>query len=240
MAVDVIQMNSRVVAAGAKIVVIGDAPIAVNDSLGSIRMIERPAGFIVAEPASFAEVADGSNVPDSDVPVFRALIDRFVAPGWAFRTTLSRRAQKSWMNGELENGVLLSILAGLGRMVDQALLNAIIADTPSEFSIGAAAARGLKVANLRGLVGTDGDGSTFRADGVLAAAGVTAELTGDIQETIVGDFSRAAVGVFEDITLMGHRTSTDGAMSVTCIANADALLPVKGSALPFWVVSAET
>lgn len=232
---DVIELNSRVVAAGAHIVLIADATQPIQDSAGKIALIERPAGFIVAEPAPFAKVNDGATFSDSSVPAHRAMMDRSTAPTYAFRTVLSRREMKTWLNGELENGVLMSICLGLGRLVDKVLLDAIAATSPSAFTIAAAAARGLKITDLAALVGTSGNGATFRGDGEFTAANIPADLTADMAGTIVGDFSRAAVGVFEDITLIGQRTQADGSMSVTCIANAQALLPVTGA---FWSVSA--
>jgi hypothetical protein len=237
---DVIQLNSRTVAAGARIVLIADAVKPIQDSAGQIAMVERPGGYIVAEPAAFGLVADGASVSDSTTPVYRAMLDRSTAPTYSFRTVLSRRDQKSWMNGELEDGVLMSILCGLGRLVDQVLLNAVVAATPPAFTIGAAAARGLKIEQLSGLVGTSGDGAGWRGDGEFCAAGgIRADLTGDMAGTIVGDFGRAAVGLFEDIVLIGQRTSNaNGDMAVTCHANAQALLPVTAALLPFWTVSA--
>lgn len=242
---DVISLNSRAVAAGAHIVLIADAIQPIQDSAGKIAFVERPGGFVVAEPAQFAKVNDGAAVSGSAIPAHKATMDRSVAPAFMFRTTLSRRETKRWMNGELEDGVLLSILMGLGRMVDKVLLDAIAAAAPSAFTVAAAAARGLKYSDLRALVGTNGAGAFVTADGQLAAypfnttgwaGGVPGELTADMAGTIVGDFGRAAVGLFQDISLIGQRTTADGAMTVTCIANAEALLPVTGALLPFWSI----
>lgn len=242
-ATDVIELNSRAVAAGAHVVLIADATQPIQDSAGKIAFVERPGGFIYAEPAGFALVADGAAITDSALPVARALMDRSVAPTYAFRTVLTRTQQKSWFHGELEDGVLLSIMKGLGVMVDAVLLAAIAATTPPAFSLAAVAARGLRYDELRGIVGTSGTGAFIDASGQLVAmpfnvtgwaGGIEAELSPSIAETIVGDFSRAAVGLFEDVTLIGQRASTDGAMTVTCLCNAEALLPVSGQ---FWTVA---
>ncbi|HEY4370496.1 MAG TPA: hypothetical protein VGN52_01035 [Burkholderiales bacterium] len=237
-ATDVIELNSRAVGAGAKIVLIQDAPQATKDSAGDLVLFEWPAGYVVAEPAAFSQVADGDNVTPSAVPVHRAVMDRSTAPAFMFNTSLSRREMKSWMNGTLENGTLLSILSGLGRVVDSVLLTAILAATPGAFSIGAAAARGLKIEGLRGLVGTSGNGAGFNGVGMFCAANIPAEITGDMAQSLVGDFQRSAVGLFEDITLIANRLNLDGSMSITAVANCQALIPVAGALLPFWTVGA--
>ncbi|SFI96333.1 hypothetical protein [Nitrosomonas sp. Nm34] len=237
-AAETVAVSSKVVAAGSSVVLIKDPQQPIQQPDGVIIMTSQPAGFAVAEPAGFSLVDDGDDLSNSDVPVYRALADRYTMPALGFRTTLTRSAQKRWMNGELEEALLLSIMSGLGRIADKMLLYAIIAETPAAFSIGAAAARGLRINDLRALVGTAGSGASFRADGQLVAAGISAELTDCITQTVVGDWSRAAVGLMEDITLVATRANSfEGSMSVTCFANCQALLPVTDSLLPFWTVS---
>lgn len=225
----VLLQASRVSQAGARIILVNEADNAISVPGGGIALQKRNAGYTLVEAANFAVVADGANVADSSLPVYRDLIDLDTIPSYGFRVALSRAEQKAYEDGELADNALVSIALGIARAADAVLLSAIAASTPANFSLGAAAALGVEFAELRALVGTAGTGAAVGQDGILRAAGVLAELTPVTAETIVGSFSRAAVAVHEDIRLVAERTNKQGELILTCWMNAQALLPLPGA-----------
>lgn len=231
----VLLQASRVSQAGARIILVNEADDAISVLGGGIALQKRNAGYTLVEAANFAVVADGADVADSALPVYRDLIDLDTMPSYGFRVALSRAEQKTYEDGELADNALVSIALGIARVADAVLLSAIAAATPANFSLGAAAALGVEFAELRALVGTAGTGAAVGQDGTLRAAGVLAELTPATADTIVGSFSRAAVAVHEDIRLVAERTNKQGELILTCWMNAQALLPLPGA---FWKVGA--
>ncbi|MGJ7514432.1 hypothetical protein ACSFE6_08850 [Pseudomonas baetica] len=231
----VLLQASRVSQAGARIILVEDADEARAIPSGGIAWQKRNAGYTLVEAADFALVADGTDVADGSLPIYRDLIDLDTMPSHGFRVALSRADQKAYEDGELADNALVSIALGIARTADAVLLSAIAASTPANFSLGAAAALGVEFAELRALVGTAGNGAAVGQDGTLRAAGVLAELTPATAETIVGSFSRAAVAVHEDIRLVAERTNKQGELILTCFLNAQALLPLPGA---FWKVAA--
>ncbi|WP_349568442.1 hypothetical protein [Azotobacter salinestris] len=228
-------LASRAHQAGAHIILVDEAPDAIQQPNGEIAWKRRNARFDVIEAATFAMVADGANVADSALPVYRAMIDVDTMPSYGFRVPLSRADQKAYEGGQLEDATLVSIALGIARAADAALLSAIAASTPATFSLGAAAALGIEFAELRALVGTTGTGAAVGQDGTLRAAGVLAELTADTSATIVGAFNRAAVAVHADIRLVAERVNLHGELVLTCWINLQPLLPLPGA---FWSVGA--
>ncbi|AYK23076.1 hypothetical protein ACXVSK_13380 [Pseudomonas aeruginosa] len=231
----VLLQASRVSQAGARIILVEDADDAQQVPGGGIALQKRNAGYTLVEAANFALVADGAQVADSTLPVYRDLVDLDTMPAYGFRVALSRAEQRQYEDGELADNALVSIALGIARTADAVLLSAIATSTPANFSLGAAAALGVEFAELRALVGTAGNGAAVGQDGTLRAAGTLAELTPVIAETIVGSFSRAAVAVHEDIRLVAERTNKQGELILTCWMNAQALLPLPGA---FWKVAA--
>jgi len=172
---------------------------------------------------------DGTDLTDSAIQVYRAYADRKTIPAYGVRIPMSRSEQKSYREGELADSVLVSIALGVSRAADAALLGAIKAANPAAFSLAAAAAKGLKFHELRSLVGTAGTGAAVGQDGALRVAGVQAELTPDIDATIVGAFNRSAVAIHEEITLLAERINVQGALVLTCWVHLQALLPKPDS-----------
>lgn len=226
--------GSRVAEAGARIIVVPE----MNDSRvvnGETIFLKPKMHFDLIEAATFAIVPDGADAADSALPFFSAPIDIGETSNLAFRVKLTRADRRAYEAGYLSDAALGSICLGVARAADKVLLDAILAATPTAFTIGAAAAQGFKFPELRSLVGTAGDGASVGQDGALRVAGVAAELTPVIAATVVGSFSRAAVAVSERITLTAERANVNGDLNITCFANMEALLPMPGA---FWTVGA--
>lgn len=218
---------SLVAKAGAHIIVAAERPIPNANELA----LYRDAGaLVIVDPATFGAVADGANATTSPLPVKSADISWPTAPSIAFSTAITRRQGKDAGYG-LEAAVAHAIVLGLARAADNTLLGAIVAASPSAFTLGAAAARGLEFAELRALIGTAATGAAVGQDGTLRAAGVLGELTPTIAETIVGSFTRAGVAVHPEISVHAKRTSLYGDMEITVFAN---MLPLVPDASAFW------
>lgn len=239
---ELIASHSRVLAAGAKLVLLPDAPQPVQDSKSGTVLVQTPGGLSVAEPAPFAKIAPNNPATDSPLPVYRSMLDRSLNFGGtathAFRTVISRRTRHNWAHGQLDDALMSAIVQGLGSLVDRLLLTTIANQNPGEFSIAKAAARGLKFDDLSGIIGTAGAGAHFRGDGMLCAANVPAELSDATASTLVGAFHKAGLILHEDITLLAQRVNNSDDMAVTVLVSAESLLPVTGTLLPFWTVSA--
>lgn len=221
--------SSRVSQAGARIILVNEADDAIGIPGGGIALQRRNAGYTLIEAANFAVVPDGDELANSSLPIYRDLIDLETIPSLGFRVALSRAEQLAYEGGQLADSALASIALGIARAADTSLLSAIVAGNPAAFSLGAAAALGVEFAELRALVGTAGSGASVGQDGTLRAAGVLAELTPTIAETIAGTFNRAAVAVHEDIRLVAERTNKQGELILTCWVNMQALLPLPGA-----------
>lgn len=221
--------SSRVSQAGARIILVNEADDAIGIPGGGIALQRRNAGYTVIEAANFAVVPDGDELANSALPIYRDLIDLETIPSLGFRVALSRTEQLAYESGQLTDSTLVSIALGIARAADATLLSAIVAGNPAAFSLGAAAALGVEFAELRALVGTAGAGAVTGQDGTLRAAGVLAELTPTVSETITGTFNRAAVAVHEDIRLVAERTNKQGELILTCWVNMQALLPLPGA-----------
>jgi len=228
-----IMKASRVAKAGAKIIVVEQSGEAIPIGNGEVVMTRRTNGFTLVEPAKFSQVDDDKELTKSPLPVFRSEVDMDTMPGFGFRVELSRAEQKSYEDGKLADITLAAIAMGVARVADMVLLKAIEAKNPSPFSLGGVAALGYEFGELRALVGTTAPGAVVGHDGVLRAAGVLAELTPDISTTLVGSWSRSAVAVHEEITLVVERLDVSGKMAITCWCHAQAMLPNPAA---FWTV----
>lgn len=228
--------QSRVAQAGAVVIVVPTAAAAVGiGPTDGVALYKREASFTTIEAAPFAIVADDADVAESALPLLRDLIDFETIPAYGFRVSLSRAEQKAFGDGVLTDGALASIALGLAKAADACLLSAIAAVNPEAFTLASVAARGLSFGELRGLVGSAANGASVGADGVLRAAGVSAELTSTVPGTYVGAFNRSAVAISEDVTLLAERRNAQGDLVLTCFANMQALVP---DASTFWTVGA--
>lgn len=228
--------QSRVAKAGAVVIVVPTAATAVGiGPTDGVALYKREASFTTIEAAPFAIVADDADVAESSLPLLRDLIDFETIPAYGFRVSLSRAEQKAFGDGVLTDGALASIALGLAKAADACLLSAIAAANPAAFTLASVASRGLSFGELRALVGSAANGASVGADGVLRAAGVSAELTSTVPGTYVGAFNRSAVAISEDVTLLAERRNAQGDLVLTCFANMQALLP---DASAFWTVGA--
>ena len=227
--------SSRVAAVGANIILRPAPAHAYATGLtGGISLYEQDTYFVTVAPAVFATVADGAAVEVTSVPASRASIKWDQSTKFAVRFTIPRSVPRTYGADHIANEIMTAIPMGIARAADNLLLSAINATTPAAFSVAAAAAQGLKADELRALIGTNGTGAQFRADGQLIAAGIAAEMTADMAGTVVGAFDRAAVAIHDEIRILAERLDSNGNMAVTCWVDMIPLLPDTAK---FWVVA---
>jgi hypothetical protein len=236
-----ILMNSRVAQAGAQIVVMQSAPVAVNN--GVPVFFQRNHDFRIVKPADFALILDGADVVSSPYPVISSYdmlgweTPMGDAPSAAVSFTISRKDQKRITDDQLEFEIMQSISHGLARAADWMLVAEIMRGHPALFTIGAAAAKNLKWPGLRALIGSDALSEStscvrVRQDGQLTAYGIPAELTDVTEGVVVGAFENSAVFISDDIRLIFKRNSVYGDLDVTAFANMFASVPDPGM---FWL-----
>lgn len=240
---DVLMTQSRVAAAGAHIVLIEEPAEALPvGKTGVIALQKHTSGLTVVEPVNFAQVADGADVTASPAAgfIYRDEIDLDAIPAYGFRVELSRAEMKAFAEGKLADETLAAIAMGVAKLADKVLLSAVAALNPAAFTFNAAAAAGLKWAELKAFIGTSGTNAFLSDAGDLRLAiqsdsliktGVPAELTDTIALSVLGAFNRAGVAVAQDITLTSERMNVNGEQVLTCWVNAQALLPRPGV---FW------
>jgi hypothetical protein len=215
-------LNSCVAQFGAQIVPAESAPV---EQHGGINVLyNRNQKFRVVKPGVFAEIADGAEVTASAYPVSNADATLADAPSSALRFTLTRAGQKQITEDQLAYEILTAVGLGLAREADRVLTAAILATLPAEFTIGLAAAAGLRFKGLRALVGTAGTGA-FVEDGKLTASGIDGELTDVMTQTIIGAWENSAVFIHDDIHLIAKRTNTEGTLDVSIFVNMKAAVP---------------
>jgi hypothetical protein len=232
-----LMQNSRVMRAGAHLLVMPDAmePVSdLNNTLVGFR--NEPVAMVNINPASVDALTLDVNDEGTAqaLPIAEAAID---PDGWtqrAVRFELNRSQIKAKGLDELTAEMMTAIALGIGRAADEELLTAISATTPGAYSLASVAAAGLRFDELRAIVGTAAAGVAVTDDGRLNVSGVPAELTPDMAETIVGAFDRAALAVSPEISVLVERTSANGSMAVTCWVDMQALLPEPGK---FWSVA---
>ncbi|MBT2791213.1 hypothetical protein [Paraburkholderia strydomiana] len=233
--------QSLVAQAGAEIIIYKDPTEAVSTGvLGDVVMMSKQSYFETFEAAPFALVADGGEVTVTPLPINRAAIHVDATGGlqtasgiYGLRFEFSRATLKSYPS--IEDAIMHAVVQGLARTGDAVLTAGIMAATPAAFSLAAAAAAGVRMSELRGLVGTAGHGAAIDNNGVLRAAGIAAELSPDLSATIVGSFARSAVMIRSDVEVVVDRTNIDGSLAVTAWAGLQALLP---DTTRFWTVAA--
>ena len=233
---------SRVAMAGAHIIVRPDQSEAVPTGHTGIVALRRDvSAFRTIEAAEFSTPADDAEVAVSAHPASAAAIDWSTSIPTAYRVELPRLERRDVGEELIVSEVMASIILGLSRAADSVLLSAIAAQMPpawsppdntvGEFTLAAAAARGLKFSELRALIGTAGYAATVGADGALRAAGIPGELTPDALQTIVGAFSRAAVAVHPEVMIHMDRSGKQGDLTVTAWAQ---FVPCVPDATAFW------
>lgn len=198
-------------------------------------MVKQPKAFAVVNPAELSLIPDDDDMTVSDLPLFLASIDRDNQKSYGVTYKLSRRQQK--MRGEEQTAaeVLTAIFTGLSRIVDKLALEAILANTPENFTLAKAAAAGVRFADLRAMIGTAGTGAMVRQDGQLVAAGVPGELTNVTTQTVIGQFDRALAMLGTDMSVLVNRLNTNGDMTISAWLSVDAVAPDAGR---FWTVGA--
>jgi hypothetical protein len=222
--------NSRSARAGAGFVIVDMAtePDAVGRT-GDVVMQETP-GFlrhVGAAVWSTVDVDTLAEVPVSASPIASAAIDWSTATAKAVRFEVTRSHRMTYPDQQKLCELIVSGLAlGFARAADEVLFAALAAEDLDPFTLAAAAAADLSFDELRAIVGTSATAAAVGADGVLRAAGISAELTGDMSGTIIGAWSRAAVAVRDDVNISVERTGLRGEMAITAWASMQALVPV--------------
>ncbi|MFV8529404.1 hypothetical protein [Ralstonia pseudosolanacearum] len=225
----VIEANSRVVTAGARLIIAHPKPAPTFDGQP---VFYRDAALVRSvDPAAFATVADGTDAPLSAMPIHDAAFGWASTPHYAFRTKITRADHRAVGGDQLHDAFMVAILRGLGELADQLLLQSILAATPAAFTFGAAAARHAKYDELRALVGTLGNGAEISGDGSFRAKGVLAELTAATDKTVIGLFNRAAVAIRPELSVHIKRLNVNGDTELIVFANAQSVLP---NASDFW------
>jgi hypothetical protein len=229
--------NSRIARAGAGFVIVKVAPEPSAVGLTGGVVMEQAPGFlrhVDAATWSTIDVDTLAGVPVSASPITSAAIDWPTSTAKAVRFDITRPQRMSYIDQQKLCELILSGLTlGLARAADEVLFSALAAEDLDPFTLAAAAAADLSFDELRAIVGTAATGAAVGADGVLRAAGVSADLTADMSGTIVGAWSRAAVAVRDDVNIFVERTGLRGEMAITAWASMQALLPVPGR---FWIV----
>lgn len=229
---------SRVAAAGAVVIVMPDQsrPIATGRE-GLVVTERKPGAFAVIDPARFAAVAnDADTAVTAGLPISSKLIDwEADAITMGFRVELDRISRRGRDGDDFAEEAMAAIVFGIARACDQVLLEAIEATAPTAFSIAAAATQGVAFGDLRGIVGTSGNGATVNQSADLRLAGVPAELTDTVAASIVGAFQNSAVAIHPDVQVLVDRLNTGGDLALQCFVDMVPLLPVPGR---FWTVAA--
>ena len=127
-------------------------------------------------------------------------------------------------------GMELAIIVGHFLLAMLETAAPLLAQSSSAALLKAAAARGLRFAELSAIAGGELKGAEVAQDGTLRAYGIKAELTAYTANTIVGAFNRAAVGIEDDFRITAYR-KTNGAIEIVCWVMAQAQLPDNSA---FW------
>lgn len=204
---------------------------------------EQPKAFAVVNPSDLALIPDDADIQESQIPIFLADIDRHNQKSYGVRYKLNRR--KMLMRGERQTAaeLMTAIVTGLSRVVDKIAVEAILANNPTTFSLAKAAESGARYKDLRGLVGTNGDGAFCGSDNELKvlpfnvngwqAGGIPAELTPVTSKTIVGQFDRALAVLGTDMSILVSRLNKNGDVNVEAWLGVDVAAPNAGR---FWLV----
>lgn len=231
--------GSRVANAGAQVVVYPEATKAhAVGRTGTIATESVPAEFRNIEAAAFGtvDIEIEADAPAIALPILSAPIDwkSSAVKTLGVRFEIPRSERRRIDPEQLCAEIVTSLTLGLARAADEVLLSALTAETLTAFTLAKAATEGLVFDELRALVGTNAAGVVIGQDGVLRAAGIAAELTGDMAGTLVGAWNRAGVAVNEDVSIHFERLDTAGSLAVTAWAS---MLPLVPDANKFWTVA---
>lgn len=217
-------------AMGGHVILDEPVPLALKEQAGHQSrevLVERPRQLRVITPLQFTkQTAAGQEAPVSAWPgVSSDLVGGVTSalPGSAFmdtyltRVRLTRRQQALLPRQLWAFEVCVALADGLARLADSVAFGRLENFlTAAPFSLGGFAAKGVAHETLKAALGTSATGAQVRQDGVLTYAGICeAALTPMTASTLVGDWSRAAVFVRDDITLVAKHDSTSGDLDLT-------------------------
>lgn len=237
--------NSRAVKAGARLVIENPNDVQpVNGVPGAVSRLVQQFTNVEAAPFQFV-VEDAphglldAEAPLSELPAYRREIRFGSAKPHAVRLEIKRKERHAIGDDQIAAEILASLALGIPRAADAAFLAELRAldelGLVEPFTIGKAAAAGLRFAELRALVGTAGNGAVIGADGALTAAGIPAELTAGTSATYLGAFNRAGLAVAEEVIVTAARTDRAGTLAVTAWVTVLPLIPQPAK---FWKVAA--
>lgn len=231
---DEIRRQSRVLAAGARLLELPASQTPEAAAQVGIPATQRTVvGLQVVKPAPFEvqgiEDAELTQRALGDVlAVDRGNLSEDIATH-GFRIALDRSDFWAQPEEELAAAVMAAIATGAAQALDAVLIEALLAAVPADatgaFSLGKAAAAGLRFDELRGLVGTAAAGAEVNDAGALRALGVPAELTAATSETLIASWARFGVLVQPEAQVLIKRTSAAGAVEMTAWWGIGALVP---------------
>lgn len=194
-----------------------------------------PRYFVNVDASEFAEIPDDADVPETVRPVFKGDIKPENLRQFSVLHRVNHKEQVDRGGQQVADEILAAIVAGVSRTADRVFIETVLAASPEAFSVGKAAAKGARFEQLRGLIGTDGTGAAFRADGQMIVNNVPAEITAASAESLIGWFERGAVVIGPDLQILAERLNVNGDLSVTCWFSLRAVIPDAAS---FWTVGA--
>ncbi|AGO57180.1 MULTISPECIES: hypothetical protein [Serratia] len=222
-------INSLVVRAGAEVIRI--QPVEQSPAGASITLKQLEGKFVTVESANFSAVPDGVEVTDSIAPYLVAAYDSTTAPCYGVAFNLTRKQLKhEFVDDTIMRAVNTAIELGISNLADFVLLNHLETEAQTMNDVTfkglakVAAARGLRWDELRALAGGECTGLEVDGTGILRAFGVRAELSKNTSKTIIGAFSRTAIGIDDEIRIIAKREK-NGSVQVVVWVNAQALVP---------------
>lgn len=231
-------LRSLVAQAGATIMPVGGVIQYPVGETGTVATTQINNKFVTTMPGKFAMYPDGKEIILSDKPYLVATYDSDTAPAYGVGYKLTRTQMKhDFADDTVLTAVNQAIEDGLADLVDYVALSAIsgvatpLADASFKSLAKLSTARGLRFDELRALAGGELAGVDMASDGIVRACGVRAELTNQTSKTIIGTFSRVAVGIDDDIRVTVRR-QLDSSVEVIAWVNAQALIPDPSV---FWV-----
>lgn len=225
--------SSRVLQAGVRLIhavephQVGDMLFEDGKPVGPkpITWSSKPARFEVIRPVPFTLVADGVDVAVSELNISSAEVTWAEEASHALHFSLTRREMKSRSTDDQEFILSRTIAASIGQAIDRIVLTAMTAQALTAFSIGKVAARSLRVSDLAALCGTAGTAASFADDGGLRVAGLKADTTEAITESVVFVPGHVAVCVDPEIRVVLKRTSIAGDLEATVFMSIQPLFP---------------
>lgn len=226
--------NSAVLGAGGRLIVLTEAgrgherdkSIFVG-SAGAVGFGEVIGELVSIDPLILEETAEEDEFPTYALSTFAksVKIRRSGLMNFGVTTTLSR-AQRFEMGLDQAAATIASaIAAGLGRAIDKAVFDALLAAPVSTGTMQSAAAAGLRFEDLRGIIGTTVTTKAVADRGALFLDGVPASLTDQSVTSFLGDWSRIGVATEDTATVIANRANTKGDLIVTAHLGLGVLLP---------------